>query len=109
MAQRTKAEKYLPAEIKNIIMKYASIYKVDSALCKCIVFRESRGNPKAVGDYGAAIGACQYHLRTFLSHRRQMNLPAIDLREDPEESIQAMAWAISKGYGSAWTSHANCI
>ena len=98
-------------EIKQLVTKYTSIYGIakDTQLVECIIFNESGGDPNAVGDNGTSIGVCQYKLSTFLSHRKQMGLSEEDLRRDPDASIQAMAWSISRGGIGNWTTRYKCI
>lgn len=110
LANRNKAEENLPVRVKNIIASNALVYGVkDVRLIECTVFHESGGRDEAVGDSGDAIGVAQYHLATFLGHRKQMGLPAIDLRKNTEASIQAMVYSISKGGIGNWSARTKCI
>lgn len=109
MSQKRSTPRELSATVKESITRNASENGVSIAVCECIIQRESGGNPAATGDGGRAIGVAQYHLGTFYSHRRQMGLSQEDLRRDVEASIQALTWAISKGYGYAWTTYADCV
>jgi cell division protein FtsB len=98
----------LPDNVKQTIKKYSSIYGVDQLLVQCIVANESSGRAEAVGDSGLAVGVSQYHLATFLGHRKQMGLSQEDLRTDIEASIQAMCWSISNGGIGNWTARWKC-
>jgi hypothetical protein len=107
---RNLAEKKLPEEVKGLIVKHASAYGVkDVRLMQCIVFNESGGRDEAVGDSGKAIGVAQYHLATFLGHRRQMGLPQVDLRKNTNASIEAMMFSISRGGIGNWSARTKCI
>lgn len=109
LKRREMAEKKLPEEVKNLIIKYANTYGVkDISLINCIVFNESGGRDEAVGDSGKAIGVAQYHLATFLGHRKQMGLPQIDLRMDTNASIQAMMFSIGRGGIGNWSARLKC-
>lgn len=92
----------------NLIATYSDVNKLNTHSIECLVARESGGRTLAVGDNGAAVGVAQYHLGTFLSHRRQMGLTQEDLRTNKEESIKTMTWAIANGYGPHWTSWGGC-
>jgi low affinity Fe/Cu permease len=110
LANRDSAEKNLPTEVKGLVTKYASVYGVeDTRLMNCIIYFESGGRDEAVGDNGAARGVCQYHLGTFLGHRRQMGLSQEDLRTDTESSIQAMLFSVSRGGIGNWTARTKCM
>ena len=98
----------LTDNVKQVIAKYSSTYGVDKDLVECIVANESSGRSDAVGDNGAAIGLAQYHLATFLGHRKQMGLSQEDLRTDIEASIQAMCWSISNSGIGNWTARWKC-
>jgi hypothetical protein len=110
ITNRNNAEKNLPTEVKDLVAKYASIYGVeDIRLMDCIIYHESGGRDEVVGDSGAAKGVCQYHLATFLGHRKQMGLEEIDLRTDTEASIQAMMFSISHGGIENWMARTYCM
>lgn len=110
LANRQKAEETLPQEVKTILAKHANTYGVtDIRLMECIVYNESGGRDEAVGDNGSAIGVAQYHLDTFLGHRRQMGLPQVDLRKDTDASLQAMMFSISRGGIGNWTARLKCV
>jgi hypothetical protein len=110
LANRNTAEEKLPKRVKDIIASNALVYGVkDVRLMQCTVYYESGGRDEAVGDSGDAVGVAQYHLATFLGHRKQMGLSAIDLRTNTEASIQAMAFSISNGGIGNWTAHKKCI
>lgn len=107
---RATADEKLPGEVKQIINKYSSQYGIsDVGLMKCTVFNESGGRSEAIGDSGLAVGACQYHLATFLGHRRQMGLPVVDLRADTDACIQAMSFSVSRGGIGNWTAAKKCM
>ena len=107
---RNLAEKKLPVEVKDLIVKYASAYGVkDLRLMDCIVYYESSGRDEAVGDNGDAIGVAQYHLATFLGHRRQMGLSQVDLRKDTNASLQAMMFSVSRGGIGNWSARTKCL
>ena len=109
LERRNIAEEKLPEEVKGLITKYANIYGVkDIRLMNCIVFNESGGRDEAVGDSGKAKGVAQYHLATFLGHRKQMGLPQIDLREDTNASLEAMMFSISNGGIGNWSARLKC-
>jgi hypothetical protein len=110
LRNRNKAEATLPQEVKTLITQHANTYGVkDIRLMECIVFNESGGRDEAVGDNGAAIGVAQYHLDTFLGHRRQMGLPQVDLRKDTNASLQAMMFSVSRGGIGNWTARLKCV
>jgi hypothetical protein len=110
LVNRDTAEEKLPEYVKETIKKYADEYGVeDLRLMECIVFNESGGRSEAIGDSGKAIGVAQYHLATFLGHRRQMGLPQEDLRTDIDASIQAMMFSVSRGGIGNWTARHKCI
>jgi len=111
LANRQLAENRLPEPVKDLIVKHANTYNVekDVRLIQCIVFNESGGRNEATGDNGDAVGVAQYHLATFLSHRRQLGLPEVDLRRDANASIQAMTFSISRGGIGNWTARWKCI
>lgn len=110
IASRNKATQSLTPEVKGLIAKYAGVYQYpDTRLVECIVWNESGGRDEAVGDSGAARGVAQYHLATFLGHRRQMGLSQEDLRTDTESSIQAMLFSISRGGIGNWTARHKCM
>jgi len=110
LVNRDKSEQHLPEYIKNLVDKYCDTYGVaDKRLVSCIIFHESGGNTDAVGDNGAAVGVAQYHIGTFLSHRRQMGLSEEDLRTDAEASIRAMLFSISRGGIGNWTARYACM
>lgn len=87
----------------SLIKKWASFYKVDEDLVGCIVQEESRGNPLAVGDSGKAVGVAQFHLPTWKMFREKMGLSTIDQRNNANEAIRTLTWALSNGYGYHWT------
>lgn len=106
---RQIAEEKLPQKVKTVITKYAKAYEVrDTRLINCIVYHESGGRDEAVGDSGDAIGVAQYHLDTFLGHRKQMGLSVEDLRSNTEASIQAMLFSISRGGIGNWSARTKC-
>lgn len=110
IANRDIADEHLPENVKKTIKKYANEYGVeDLRLMECIVFNESGGRSEAIGDSGKAVGVAQYHLATFLGHRRQMGLPQEDLRTDIDASIQAMMFSVSRGGIGNWTARHKCI
>jgi predicted Holliday junction resolvase-like endonuclease len=110
LKNRQAAEQKLPEEVKTTITKYANAYGVkDTRLVQCIVYHESGGRDEAVGDNGKAVGVAQYHLATFLGHRKQMGLSQVDLRKDTNASIQCMVFSISRGGISNWTARTKCI
>ncbi len=110
LKNRQMAEQKLPEEVKTTIAKYANVYGVeDTRLIQCIVFYESGGREEAIGDNGKAIGVAQYHLATFLGHRKQLGLPQVDLRKDTDASIQCMIFSISKGGIGNWTARSKCL
>jgi len=110
LENRQMAEKKLPEEVKCLISKYADTYGVkDIRFMQCIVFKESGGRDEAVGDSGKAIGVAQYHLATFLGHRKQMGLTQVDLRKDTEASIQAMMFSVGRGGVGNWSARVKCI
>ena len=86
-----------------MIKKWASLYGVDVDLVACIVQEESGGNPLATGDHGLAHGLAQFHLPTWRMFRRQMGLSVIDQRENPEEAIRTLVWALKHNKGVHWT------
>jgi predicted Holliday junction resolvase-like endonuclease len=107
---RQLAEEKLPEEVKTAIAQHCNTYGVkDTRLMQCIVYNESGGRDEAVGDNGDAIGVAQYHLATFLGHRRQMGLPQVDLRKDTNASLQAMMFSISRGGIGNWTARTKCM
>jgi hypothetical protein len=104
IANRNEAEVRLSDEVKGLVAKYADAYGIkDKRMVECIILHESGGRDEAVGDSGNAKGVAQYHLATFMGHRRQMGLSQDDLRTDTEASIQAMAFSISHGGIGNWT------
>jgi len=110
LRNRQLAEQKLPEKVKDIIVQYANTYGVkDTRLIQCIVYYESGGRDEAVGDNGDAIGVAQYHLATFLGHRKQIGLSQIDLRKDTNASIQCMVFSISRGGIGNWTARYKCI
>jgi len=110
LANRDKADANLPEYIKCLVDKYADKYGVeDKRMISCIIFYESGGISDAKGDRGAAIGVAQYHIGTFLGHRRQMGLSEEDLRTNPEASIDAMLFSISRGGIGNWTARRSCV
>jgi len=109
MENRNIAEEKLPQEVKDLIVKHANAYGVkDIRYMECIVFNESGGRSEAIGDSGLAVGACQYHLATFLGHRKQMGLPLVDLRKDTDACLQAMMFSISNGGIGNWSARLKC-
>ena len=106
---RDIAEEKLPQEVKDLVIKHANAYGVkDIRYMECIVFNESGGRSEAIGDHGLAVGACQYHLATFLGHRKQMGLPLADLRKDTDACLQAMMFSISNGGIGNWSARLKC-
>lgn len=107
---RDIAEEKLPQPVKDLIVKHANTYGVeDIRFMECIVFNESGGRSEAIGDNGKAIGACQYHLATFLGHRKQMGLPLVDLRKNTDACLQAMMFSISNGGIGNWSARLKCV
>jgi cell division protein FtsB len=104
-----KKVEQLPENVKTIIAKYSSVYGVNRPLIECIVANESGGRYNAVGDNGAAVGVAQYHLATFLGHRRQMGLSEEDFRTDLEASIEALCFSVSRGGIGNWTTREQCV
>jgi len=98
----------LPQYIKDLVTNYATKNNVNKDMCKCIIAKESGGDSNAIGDNGDAFGIVQYHLGTFLADRRDASLSQVDLRGDPEASIEAMTYAIARGRGGAWSTFGYC-
>lgn len=72
---------------------------VTPELCAAVCWVESSGNPKAVGDNGAAVGLAQFHLATWKRFRRgcyrHLYAQELALRTCPYCSMRALVVELS--------------
>lgn len=95
-------------EVVNLVNENADKYNISKSMLNFVVNCESGYNYKAVnwsdshalsqGSHGVA----QFSRETFLGFSKTMGKDYDDIY-NPEQALDVMAWAISKGYGSHWT------
>lgn len=91
-----------PTEISEIVAAAARRHGVDVAFALRIVWCESRFDPNAVGDHGAAVGAWQFHLPTWAANARRLGIEG-DFRRDPYLSSEVASWMLARGQAHQWT------
>ena len=82
--------------IAGYIQEYAEKYDVSASLLDHVIFCESGGNPKAIGDHNTSFGLVQIHLPAHKDITK-------DQAFDPAFSIEYLAKEISENHGSMWT------
>lgn len=88
---------------RAIVERYATKYSVNPDFIDCILFRESSYRTDATNGSSTASGMGQFLLGTWKWMRGLMHDdPNPALRFDAEESIETLAWAVSKGYANHW-------
>lgn len=96
-------------EVKVLVNKYADTYGVSRSVLNRVVSCESQYNYKAVnwkdshrlsnGSHGVA----QFSRETFNGFAKKMGKDYYDDPYNPEQALDVMSWAISKGYGNHWS------
>lgn len=96
-------------EVKVLVNTYADKYHVSRSVMNKVVACESQYNYKAVnwkdshrlsnGSHGVG----QFSRETFLGFAKRMDKEYYNDPYNPEQALDVMAWAISKGYGNHWS------
>lgn len=95
-------------EVKELVNIYADKYGVSRATLHFVVNCESSYNHRAVNmqDRHAtgrgSFGTAQFAKSTFESFSKKMDKEYDDVF-NPEQSLDVMAWAFSKGYANHWS------
>ena len=92
-------------EVNELINRFSAQYGVDPNVIRHIAICESgfRSNAK----HGPYIGLFQFGETTWINIRKEMGEETnSDLRYSAEESVQTVAYAVSKGKGGIWP---NCM
>lgn len=95
-------------EVKELVNIYADKYGVSRATLQSVVNCESSYNYRAVNMQDShatgrgSFGTAQFAKSTFESFSQKMNKEYDDVF-NPEQSLDVMAWAFSKGYANHWS------
>ena len=86
---------------QEVLWQFAKQYGSSYVQMEKVISCESGWKTTAVGDGGKAYGLGQFHQPTFLMWEKEIGL---DLEyKSPEDQLQLMSYAFSKGYQRHWT------
>lgn len=95
-------------EVKTLVDYYADKHGLSRQVLHKVISCESQYNYNAVNWKDShrlskgSHGVSQFSRETFLGFAKQMDKDYTD-PYNPEQALDVMSWAISKGYGNHWT------
>jgi len=89
--------------IEKQVEYFTNLYGGDIAVNLKVIECESNGIVTTIGDSGRSYGLAQFQKPTFNWMAKEFG-EELDYKS-PYDQIKLMTWAISKGYGSNWTTY----